>query len=70
MYDGSLIHIQDAENVPDLNICNREDHIGKIWKVEDNNPIIICGQGMLKILKANQSNGDDVIFNKIRKRFK
>ncbi|MAG28220.1 hypothetical protein CMI47_22070 [Candidatus Pacearchaeota archaeon] len=70
LYDGNLIYIQDAEIVPELNICNREDHIGKIWEVEDNNPIIICGQGMLKILKANESNGDDVVFNKIRKRFK
>lgn len=70
LYDGNLIYIQDVDIVPDLNISNRECHFGKIWDIEEGNPIVVCGKGMLKILSAKDSNGDVVIFKKIRKRFK
>lgn len=47
--DGSPGRIYDAEVVPDLRFENRCP--GKIWKIENGRPIVVCGTGMLKILQ-------------------
>ena len=54
----------------DLNFVKRD--YGKIWRIEDGCPIVICGKGMLKITKARYKDKkeESVIFKKIRCRFK
>ena len=70
LYDDDPIYIHDAEVVDDLNISNRKSHIGKTWCIENGHPVVICGHGMLKITSAKNVHGDDVVFKKVRKRFK
>ena len=70
VYNDEIIHILDAEIVDDINFTSREKHFGKIWKIENNCPHILCGKGMIKIIKALDIEDKEIIFNKIRKRLK
>lgn len=58
--NGKKIKIINVECVDDLIIENR--HFGKVLKVQDGFPIVICGSGMLKILEAHY---DDEFKNSI-----
>jgi methionyl-tRNA formyltransferase len=43
---------------------------GKIWKIENGSPVVICKQGLLKILKATYEDGRDLLpLTKFRLRF-
>lgn len=48
----------------DLNFCIRD--VGKIWRIADGNPEIICGKGMLEIIGAISEEGVPIQFNKVR----
>ena len=50
----------------DMNFAKRD--IGKIWSISNNEPLIICGKGLLSIIDAEYEDGNKVIFNKIRSR--
>lgn len=65
-YNGAKIKIVKAVPVEDINFEIR--YPGKIWKIESGNPIIMCGSGMIKILEAEDSSGNKVIFKKLRSR--
>lgn len=52
----------------ELNFAIRE--CGKIWKIEGGNPIVICGKGLLKILRATYEDGSSVRFERVRCRLK
>ena len=68
VYDSQIIHIQDATECTDIKIENVSDHYGKIWKIENKCPYIVCGEGVIRINKAFDSEGKAIIFDKIRKR--
>ena len=68
LYDDKTIHILNAELIDDIEFVSREKHYGKIWKIENNCPHILCGKGILKITKVFDTEGNTLIFNKIRKR--
>lgn len=68
VYDNQIIHIQDATEFTDIKIENVNDHCGKIWKIENKRPYIVCGEGVVRINKAFDSGGKTIIFDKIRKR--
>lgn len=61
------IYIDRAEEVEDLVFEIR--YPGKIWKITADGPIIICGNGMLKIKEARYDDGTKVVFKKLRNRF-
>jgi methionyl-tRNA formyltransferase len=67
MDDGSTLKIIEAETI-DIVIISQKEHIGKILYLEEGNPVIICGEGALKILKAIDENSI-YTFNKVKKRF-
>jgi len=68
-YEGKKIMICRAKLTDkDLKFAIR-DH-GKIWSIEDGAPVIICGEGMLKITDAVFENGEKVMFEKLRVRLK
>jgi len=46
------------------------NHYGKVFKFEDGQPIVICGQGLLKITKMLDEQGDEFKLKKLRTRFK
>ena len=60
-YEGSCTYagekkltINDAEELEDLVIINRQP--GKIIFIRDQNPIVVCGKGLLKITSAHYAN--------------
>jgi len=72
-YDGARtklaseeITIVDVLPVPDLPFVERWP--GKVWSLEGGNPTIVCGKGMLKILRALDAHGNQVRFQKLRER--
>lgn len=66
--EGRKIIITRALVVEDLNFVQR--HCGKIWSINNNEPNIVCGSGMLKIVSAKYENGEKVVFKKVRVRLK
>jgi len=69
IYDEQLIHLNEVEILLDKNFVNREDHIGKIWKLEGGCPHVVCGKDLIKILSASYQDGAVVRFNKLRRQF-
>lgn len=66
-YNNVAIRLINVSSTPDLRISNRK--AGKILKIENNVPFVVCGRGMLKIDKAvTDDNGEEVKFNKLRVR--
>ena len=68
-YKGQKIRIIEASIIPDKNIVNRVP--GKLFKVNDNQPEVVCGVGMLQINKAIYEQSDsNVIFDRLREKLK
>jgi methionyl-tRNA formyltransferase len=67
--DGQLIRIIEANTFPDVNIINR--HPGKVLFIENEKPIIICGEGLLIIKRAQYEDGSNALpFQRFRIRLK
>ena len=65
--DRTKIHIERAELVQDLHFAVRDP--GKIWRLQNGMPIVVCGTGMLKITHAIDAARQPVTFVHLRKRF-
>lgn len=63
---GKKIRILDAEEVPDMRIENRD--AGKVLLVQDDKPVVICGTGLLKIIKCVADDSSFTPFIKFRTR--
>ncbi|MEX6632973.1 methionyl-tRNA formyltransferase [Hyphococcus lacteus] len=66
-YQNEVIVIHEAVVCADLTFSIRQP--GKIWSIEDGCPVVVCGTGMLKIIRAASSNSEIVKFTKLRERF-
>lgn len=55
--DGKLHRIKECEVQPDVIIENRT--VGKVIFLADGKPIVVCGQGLLKILRLTE-NGSEI----------
>lgn len=66
-YEGKKIYILKSEIVKDVKFAKRDP--GKIWKIDREKPIVICGKGMIKLTKIVDENENDISFNFIRRRF-
>ncbi len=67
--EDNIIILDEIKSIPDVKIENRTP--GKIIFLDNNQPTIVCGKGLLKIEKAHYlDNGNDVVFNKFRTRLK
>ena len=67
--DGKKIKIIDAEITEDLIIANRTP--GKILFMKENEPVVVCAKGLLKIKTAvDAATEQKVFFQKFRSRFK
>lgn len=49
------VRIFDAEVFPNLVIEDRESHIGKVFRVENGCPVIVCGEGLLKLTEVTNA---------------
>lgn len=61
------IRIIDAESTFDRDFVS-EKPFGKIWRIKNNMPEVLCGHGMIRILWAIDENGDEVKFTKLKRR--
>lgn len=60
-YLNKEISVIDAKSIPDILFVER--HPGKIWRIDGNFAIVVCGRGMIKIKTTNT-------FTKLRTRLK
>ena len=52
-------------------ICFEIRDPGKVWKIEEGTPLVVCGQGMLRLVKIENEEGQSLLpFTKLRQRFK
>ena len=67
--EDRIIILEEIKAVSDVFIENRT--VGKIIFLENNQPIIVCGNGLIKIEKARYLDiQEEVVFNKFRTRLK
>lgn len=66
--DNQIISIQEAEIVEDVKIELRT--VGKNIFLVDNYPVIVCGEGLLKITQATYENNKQSVFPMNRFRLK
>lgn len=64
--DGKKVIVDEAETVQDLTFAIR--YPGKIWKLENGHPTIVCAKGMLLIKRAHDESGKEFSFEKLRSR--
>ena len=67
--NGEKIILEEAEVVRDVKIENREP--GKTFRLDGGFPIIVCGEGLIKVIKARYagSSQDLLPLKKVRIRF-
>lgn len=67
--NGSVVRISESVLMEDVKIENRSP--GKVIFVEDGMPVVVCGEGLIKITKMTSENGESLIpLEKFRSRFK
>tara|TARA_R110000868_G_scaffold125913_10_gene332301 strand:- start:5343 stop:6242 length:900 start_codon:yes stop_codon:yes gene_type:complete len=67
LFSDEEIIIRAAQALPDLVFEIRQP--GKVWKLEDGAPVVVCGQGLLKVIHAETPDGQTVRFDRVRSRF-
>jgi methionyl-tRNA formyltransferase len=67
-YLGDEIRIEQAEALPDLTFVNRQP--GKIWAIGPTRTTaeIVCGEGLLRVVKAASPDGTQIRFTSLRQR--
>ncbi|AUV13247.1 formyltransferase family protein [Aeromonas caviae] len=68
LVDGALVRIKKVSLVRDVVIENRTP--GKIIFFENNMPVVVCGQGLLRLESIEDDSGNKLEINKLRIRFK
>jgi methionyl-tRNA formyltransferase len=63
---AETIRVSDVTALPDMHFEVRE--AGKIWRLEDGHPVVICGSGMLKIDNCHREDGSNFLFQRLRAR--
>lgn len=66
-YEGEKVYILKSEIVKDIKFQKRDP--GKIWKIDKKMPIVVCGKGMIKLIKVKDEDKNEISFNFIRRRF-
>jgi methionyl-tRNA formyltransferase len=66
-FSGGCIIVDDVEEAAERQFEDR--HPGKIWRVDDGVPEVICGSGMIRIVLARDQNRERVRFTRVRDRF-
>lgn len=62
------IRILDVTPLPDLRFEIRQ--VGKIWRLDNGCPIVICGTGMLRIDRCTCEDGSPFVFRHVRSTLK
>jgi len=69
--NNKKIIIVDAVEIKDVKVENRNENIGKVIFFMENKPVIVCGDGLLKIENAHylETNDSIIPLKKFRSRF-
>lgn len=65
---NKVLKVIEVEEVEDVVVIERERHVGKVIFMVENKPTVICGKGLVRILKMTDENGKEVKIN-FRTRF-
>jgi methionyl-tRNA formyltransferase len=60
------IRIFDVTPLPDMPFEIRET--GKIWRLDNGHPLVICGTGMLRLDTCRREDGSTFVFQRVRSR--
>ncbi len=61
-----IVRIFDITVLPEMHFEIRD--AGKIWKLDNGKPIVVCGVGMVRIDKWRRENGSEFAFQRLRTR--
>ena len=64
---GVNVNVNSAEVQRDIHLEIR--HPGKVIKIENGNPVVICGSGLLKLTKIRGQDNQQLTLSKFRVRF-
>lgn len=62
------VRVLDARSRPDVPFERR--HPGKVWRIEDDGPIVVCGAGMVQFTRMVDDDGEEVTVDRLRTRFR
>jgi methionyl-tRNA formyltransferase len=67
-----LLRILKCEVVEDVDIISRYEHIGKVFRIDQGYPVVVCSSGLLRILEMKLDIDDTNLlpFTKLKTRFK
>ena len=55
--NSQILQVIEAEIYPDKRILDRSKHVGKVFAIEDDCFIVVCGGGLLKLTETSAVNG-------------
>lgn len=64
---GVPVRVYAAKPVPDVPIEDRQP--GKIMRLEDGRPVVVCGTGLVKITDLRDPFGEPLLLDRLRARF-
>ncbi len=73
-YAGARTTVSEAETIRVLDVAVLPDMVfeireaGKIWRLDNGRPIIICGVGMIRIDNCRREDGSEFLFQRTRAR--
>lgn len=67
--NGKLVRLKAVTVCSDINIENRRSHIGKVVFFRDGYPVVVCGEGLLKIEALCDEFNNPLEVMKFRSRF-
>jgi len=68
--NARFVKIVECELYPELDVSDRGSHIGKTIFIESGQPVVICGQGLVRITAMTDMEGVSLLpLVKIRSRF-
>lgn len=59
--NGEWVRVIDAELVEDVEVENRNVHLGKVIFMNDGCPAVVCGRGLLKLVNFSDEDGNSLI---------
>lgn len=62
--DDEAVIVDAVRQVDDLHFERRD--IGKIWELDAEGPVVVCGTGCIKITAARRSDGTAYVFQRLR----
>lgn len=68
-YENEKIYIYESEIINDK-INFEIEYPGKFWRINNDEAVVICKNGLIKIKNCYYENGEKVIFKKLRTRLK